>query len=80
MNAYKEEWIALLLKQKFNGWLIASDRNHIFINIPDDQDIEKVLVEFKEKVPELKKKIRSKPEKLGFFIGNSVDSKFYELS
>jgi hypothetical protein len=80
MNAYKEEWIQLLLKQKFDGWLIASDRNHIFINVPDDQDIERVLLEFKEKVPELRTKIKSKADKLGMFIGNSVDSKFYQLS
>lgn len=79
MNAYKDEWIELLLKQKFPGWLVASDRNHIFINIPDDQDLEKVLSDFKEKAIDLKKKIKSKPEKLGFFIGNSVDSKFHEL-
>ncbi|RZK24263.1 MAG: hypothetical protein EOO43_07645 [Flavobacterium sp.] len=79
MNAYKDEWIELLLKQNFPGWLVASDRNHIFINIPDDQDLEKVLSDFKEKAVDLKKKIKSKPEKLGFFIGNSVDSKFHEL-
>jgi hypothetical protein len=79
MNAYKEEWIELLLKQKFPGWLIASDGNHIFINIPNDQDLEKVLSDFKQKTLDLKKKIKSKPEKLGFFIGNSVDSKYHEL-
>ena len=78
MSAYKDEWIELLLKQKYPGWLIASDRNHIFINITDDQDINQVLEEFKTKVNDLKKKIKSKPDKLGFFIGNSVDSKFFE--
>lgn len=79
MNAYKEEWIELLLKQKYPEWLIASDGNHIFINIPNDQDLEKVLLDFKQKAVDLKKKIKSKPEKLGFFIGNSVDSKYDEL-
>ena len=79
MSAYKDEWIDILQKQKFNGWLIASDRKHIFINIPDDQNIDLVLEEFKIKAQELKKKIKSKPNKLGFFIGNSVDSKFYEV-
>ena len=79
MSAYKDEWIDILQKQKFNGWLIASDRKHIFINIPDDQNIDLVLEEFKMKAQELKKKIKSKPDKLGFFIGNSVDSKFYEV-
>jgi len=79
MSAYKDEWIDILQKQKFNGWLIASDRKHIFINIPDDQNIDLVLEEFKIKAQELKKKIKSKPDKLGFFIGNSVDSKFYEV-
>jgi hypothetical protein len=48
MNAYKDEWIELLIKQKFPGWLIASDGNHIFINIPDDQELEKALSEFKQ--------------------------------
>jgi hypothetical protein len=79
MNAYKDEWIELLIKQKFPGWLIARDGNHIFINIPDDQELEKVLSEFKQKAIDLKKKIKSKPEKLGLFIGNSVDSKYHEL-
>ncbi|MEJ7559444.1 MAG: hypothetical protein WKF66_14135 [Pedobacter sp.] len=80
MSAYKEEWIQLLQKQKYDGWLIASDRNHIFINIPDNQDIEKVLKDFQEQVPELKKKIKGKADKLSLFIGNSVDSKFCEIS
>ncbi|HEX8608627.1 MAG TPA: hypothetical protein VF679_08315 [Pedobacter sp.] len=80
MNSYKDEWVQLLLKQNFDGWLIASDRNHIFINVPDDRDINKVMLDFQEKVPELKKKIKSSSNKLGLFIGNSVDSKFYQLS
>ena len=79
MSAYKDEWIEILQKQKFSGWLIASDRNHIFINIPDDQNLDLVLEEFKVKAQELKTKIKSKPDKLGFFVGNSVDSKFYEV-
>lgn len=80
MNHYKDEWIELLLKQKFPGWLIASDRTHIFINIPDDQELEAVLPDFQKKIQVLKTKIKSKPEKLGFFIGNTTDSKFYELN
>jgi len=80
MSAYKEEWIQLLLKQKFDGWLVASDRNNLFINIPDDQNIDKVFEDFVGKVSTLKKQIKSKPDKLGIFIGNSVDSKFYELT
>ena len=79
MNQYKDEWIELLLKQKFPGWLIASDRNHIFINIPDDQDLDKVMKDFQDKAKLLKLKIKAKPDKLGFFIGNTTDSKFYEL-
>ncbi|RZK77747.1 MAG: hypothetical protein EOO92_12345 [Pedobacter sp.] len=80
MNHYKDEWIELLLKQKFPGWLVASDRNHIFINIPDDQDLESVMKDFQSKIQSLKSKIKSKPEKIGFFIGNTLDSKFYELN
>jgi hypothetical protein len=80
MNKYKDEWIELLLKQNIPGWLIASDRNHIFINVPDDQDLEVVLPDFKSKVQSLKSKLKSKPEAIGFFIGNSKDSKFYELN
>lgn len=79
MNKYRDEWIALLLKQNFKGWLIASDQDHIFINIPDDQDLESAMTEFKKKVGFLKPKVKNKPEKLGFFIGNTLDSKFYEL-
>jgi hypothetical protein len=79
MSAYKDEWIQLLLNQKIPGWLFASDRNHIFINIPDDQNIDEVFLDFSKRVKMLVGKVKSKPEKLGFFIGNSVDSKFYEL-
>lgn len=80
MNAYKKEWIDLLLKQNYPGWLIADDRNHIFINIPEDQDLEAAMVDFKKKVRSLSLKIKAKPDKLGFFIGNSKDSRFYELN
>jgi hypothetical protein len=79
MNKYRDEWIALLLKQNFKDWLIASDRNHIFINIPDDQDLNLAMDEFKKKMIFLRTRIKQKPEKLGFFIGNTLDSKFYEL-
>lgn len=80
MNAYKKEWIDLLLKQNYPGWLIADDRNNIFINIPEDQDLEIAMAEFKKKIRSLTLKIKSKPDKLGFFIGNSKDSRFYELN
>lgn len=80
MDNYKNEWVELLLNQVAKNWLIASDRNHIFINIPDDQDLDLAINEFQRKVQLLKTKIKSKPVKLGFFLGNSVDSKFYELN
>ncbi|MGY4385913.1 hypothetical protein ACVWYN_002961 [Pedobacter sp. UYP24] len=80
MVSYKDEWLALLLKQKLQGWLIASDRNHIFINVPDDQDLDVAMQAFQTLLGGLKIQIKSKPTKLGFFLGNSIDSKFYELS
>lgn len=80
MSAYKKEWIELLLQQKFNNWLIASDQHHIFINVPDDVDLNRAMEEFMTKIQSLRTKIKSKPVKLGFFIGNTKDSKFYELS
>ncbi|MHA4895823.1 hypothetical protein ACXZ1K_13805 [Pedobacter sp. PWIIR3] len=80
MASYKDEWLDLLLKQKLQGWLIASDRNHIFINVPDDQDLDEAMKNFKILLARLKAQVKSKPTKLGFFLGNSTDSKFYELS
>ncbi|MES2829504.1 MAG: hypothetical protein V4687_15190 [Bacteroidota bacterium] len=79
MSAYKDEWIDLLLKQKLPGWLIANDKNHIFINVPEDQDLETAMEDFIARVKLLKPKVKAKPAKLSFFIGNSKDSKFYEL-
>ncbi len=80
MASYKDEWLDLLLKQNLQGWLIASDRNHIFINVPDDQDLDTAMQTFKTLLGGLKAKVKSKPTKLGFFLGNSTDSKFYELT
>ena len=80
MASYKDEWLDILLKQKLQGWLIASDRSHIFINVPDDQDLDAAMQKFKSLVEGLKPKVKSKPARLGFFLGNSTDSKFYELS
>lgn len=80
MNAYKDEWIALLLKQNFQGWLIGTDGTHIIINVSKDQDLEVLFNEFLASIKRLKPKIKSKPSKIGFFIGNNKDSKFYELN
>ena len=80
MDVYKKELIDLLLKQNYPGWRIAHDQNNIFINIPEDQELEVALEEFKKKMRSLAMKIKSKPTKLGFFIGNSKDSRFYELN
>jgi hypothetical protein len=80
MNIYQEEWIQLLQKQKYEGWLIASDRKHIFINVPDNQNLDDLMEEFRTKIPELRKSIKSPIQKLSLFIGNSIDSKFLELS
>lgn len=80
MTTYKDEWLELLLKQKLPGWRIASDRNHIFINVPDEQDLDAAMQTFQTLVQGLKPKLKNKSVKIGFFLGNSKDSKFYELS
>ncbi|TDQ08214.1 hypothetical protein [Pedobacter metabolipauper] len=80
MNAYKNEWIEILLKKDFPGWLIGADKNDIIIQIPDDQDLDKVAAEFSSMLSELQKKIKSKPTMTRFFIGNSKDSRYCELN
>jgi hypothetical protein len=78
-NGYKKEWIAQLLKENFPGWLVADDGKHIFIKIPDDQDLDVVYAQFPDVILSIKPKIKSKPVPLTFFIGNSKDSKFFEM-
>jgi hypothetical protein len=79
MKTYKDEWIALLLKQKISDWLIGTDGNHIIINVTNDQDLDALMIEFQKTIKRLHPLIKNKPSKLGFFIGNSKDSKFFEL-
>lgn len=80
MKAYRNEWIAVLLKENFPGWLIADDGRHVFIKIPDDQDLDLVYAQFPDLILQLQSKIRAKKTGLTFFIGNSKDSRFYELA
>lgn len=79
MDEYKKEWVALLLKQNYRDWLIGVEKQYIFIRIPDASDLEETFTEFQKELMSLKSKVKSKQSKLGFFMGNSINSKFFEL-
>ena len=78
-NDYKNEWVAQLLKENISGWLVADDGKHIFIKIPDDQDLDLAYSQFPDVIHSIKSRIKGKPVPITFFIGNSKDSKFFEL-
>jgi len=78
-NQYLQEWLDLLITQNFPGWQFSTDKKHIVAFVPPTEDLEEALFTLQQAVGKLKSKVKSKPEKIGFFVGNVKDSKYWEL-